>query len=68
MVNVTIAVSDPSKVEEEKIKKCLPVGMKSVKAVTGGLKAAGLYLPNFGDMDDSIEVAVACVEVVILKQ
>jgi len=62
-VNVTIAASNPSKIDADRIKKCLPVGKKSVKAVKGGLKVPGLYLPHFGDMDDSIEVAVACVEV-----
>ncbi|MCG8485679.1 MAG: Lin0512 family protein [Clostridia bacterium] len=62
-VNVTIAVSDPDKIQEEKIKQCLPIGKKSIKAVKGGLKIPGLYMPQFGDVDDSIEVAVACVEV-----
>ncbi len=65
LVNVTIAVSDPEKIEEERIKACLPVGKKRVNAVLGGLKSPGLYYPKFGDLDDSIEVAVACVEVVI---
>ena len=33
--------------------------------MNGGLHFPGLYLPQFGDRDDSIEVAVAAVEVVI---
>ena len=36
--------------------------------VDGGLHFPGLYLPQFGDRDDSIEVAVAAVEVVVPKQ
>jgi len=67
-VNVTIAVSEPLNIDEERIKKCLPVGKKNVKAIKGGLKVPGLYLPHFGDVDDSIEVAVACVEVGISKK
>lgn len=63
IVNVTVAVSNPDKIDEERIKQCLPVGKKSVKAVKGGLKTSGLYYPDFGDSDDSIEVAIACIEV-----
>lgn len=62
-VNVTIAVSDPKKIDAERIKKCLPIGRKSVIAVNGGLKVSGMYYPVFGDVDDSIEVAIACIEV-----
>lgn len=66
-VNVTLAVSDPEKIDEERIKNCLPVGKKNIKAVKGGLKTSGLYYPAFGDTDDSIEVAIACIEVGIEK-
>jgi uncharacterized protein (TIGR02058 family) len=68
LINVTIAVSEPEKIQEDRIKKRLPIGKKSVKVIKGGMKISGLYLPDFGDKDDSIEVAVACVEVEILKQ
>lgn len=63
LINVIIAASNPEKIDEEKIKSCLPIGSKRVKTVLGGLKASGLYFPWFGDEDDSIEVAVACIEV-----
>lgn len=62
-VNVTLAVSDPEKIDVERIKKCLPIGRKNVIAIKGGLKVSGLYYPVFGDIDDSIEVAIACIEV-----
>lgn len=39
--------------------------MVIVKTVAGGLKTDGLYFTKFGDKDDSIEVAVACVKVEI---
>ncbi len=67
LVNVTIAVSKPEIIQEGRIGKCLPVGKVKVKAIEGGMNVPGLYLPDFGDIDDSIEVAVACVEVEILK-
>lgn len=68
LIHVTIAVSDPDSIQEDKIMQCLPIGKKSVKAVKGGMKVPGLYMPQFGDLNDSIEVAVACVEVGILEK
>lgn len=66
-VKVTLAVTRPEGIDEERIKKCLPVGKKIINAVKGGLKVPGLYVPEFGDTDDSIEAALACVEVIINK-
>lgn len=63
IVRVTVAVSEPEKIDPKRIKKCLPIGKKNVIAVKGGLKTSGLYYPDFGDADDSIEVVVACIEV-----
>lgn len=37
VVNVTIGVQDPSKVDTEKVKASLPVGKVTVTAVKGGL-------------------------------
>ncbi|WZL73976.1 Lin0512 family protein [Clostridiaceae bacterium 35-E11] len=62
-VNVIIAVTRPDAIDEERMKKCLPVGKKKIKAVKGGLKVPGLSIPEFGDSNDSIEAALACVEV-----
>lgn len=64
-VTVTVAASRPEEVDLESVAACLPVGEVTVKAVGGGLHVAGLYLPKFGDTDDSIEVAVAVVEVFV---
>ena len=66
-VHVTVAVSDPEKVDVAKVAEMLPVGTVDVKAVRGGLHVPGLYVPGFGDADDSIEAALACVEVEIRK-
>jgi uncharacterized protein (TIGR02058 family) len=63
LVKVTVAVSRPEEVVLEKVAECLPVGRVEVRAVVGGLKVPGLFVPEFGDKDDSIEAAVACVEV-----
>jgi len=64
-IKVTVAVSRPEEVKTQEIKKCLPIGTVEVHAVSGGLNMHGLYLPQFGDKDDSIEVAIAVVEVEI---
>ncbi|MDN5332416.1 MAG: hypothetical protein PWP45_1641 [Tepidanaerobacteraceae bacterium] len=63
IVEVTVAVSRPEEIDEDAIKELLPIGKKSVKAVEGGIGFSGLNLAQFGDINDSIEVAVACVTV-----
>ena len=64
-VKATVAVSRPDEVDIEKVKESLPVGEKEVIVTKGGLSVSGLYIPEFGDKDDTIEAALACVEVVI---
>ncbi|MDR3322410.1 MAG: Lin0512 family protein [Synergistaceae bacterium] len=66
LIKVTVAVSRPEAVVAGDIEKCLPVGRVEVNAVKGGLNVPGLLMPQFGDKDDSIEVAIACVEVWIV--
>lgn len=65
VVNVTVAVSRPEEIDEEVIKSVLPIGEKYVKAIKGGMKVSGLNVPAFGDKDDSIEAAIACITVYI---
>lgn len=62
-IQVTVAVSRPEEVDRQAVAACLPIGKVDVRAVEGGLTVPGLYLPQFGDRDDSIEVAIAAVEV-----
>lgn len=64
-INVTVAVSRPEKVSLPEVRACLPIGTVEARAVSGGLNLPGLFLPQFGDQDDSIEVALAAVEVII---
>lgn len=66
-IHVTVAVSDPEAVDAAAVVKALPMGTVDVKAVMGGLHTSGLYVPKFGDVDDSIEAALACVEVEICQ-
>jgi uncharacterized protein (TIGR02058 family) len=67
LVTVTVAVSRPEEVETARVAACLPVGKVEVKAVRGGLTVPGICVPAFGDKDESIEVAIACVEVGIVE-
>ncbi|WP_255374397.1 Lin0512 family protein [Tissierella sp. P1] len=62
-VEITIAVTKPEEIDADRIKQCIPIGKKNLKAVYGGLKVPGLYIPEFGDKDNSIEAALACIEV-----
>lgn len=64
-INVTISVSRPEEVNTSEVGSCFPVGKVKVHVVKGGMKTDGLYFTNFGDKDDSIEVAIACVKVEI---
>lgn len=66
LLDITLAVTRPKEVEEEKILKHLPIGRKKVTIVEGGLKIRGINIPKFGDVDDSIETAIACIEVYII--
>lgn len=62
-VHVTVAVSRPEEVDCAAVGSLLPIGAIDVEAVRGGLRVPGLCVPAFGDSDDTIEVAVASVEV-----
>ncbi len=68
LIKMTIAVTRPDEVDSESIKKYLPIGKKEVQVISGGLKVRGINVPEFGDVDDSIEAAVACIEVCIIDK
>lgn len=63
VIELTVAVPFPEKVEGEQVLGEIPFGRKTIRAVKGGMQAPGLYLPELGDADDSIIVANACIEV-----
>ncbi|NMA49695.1 MAG: hypothetical protein GX947_08000 [Tissierellia bacterium] len=66
VIKVTLAVTKPEEVNEDRVKACLPIGKKEIIVKKGGLNIPGLFIPDFGDKDDSIEVVIACVEVEII--
>ncbi|PIH03208.1 Lin0512 family protein [Clostridium combesii] len=65
VVNVILSTTQPEKIDKEKIKTYLPVGEVKVQSVSGGFNVPGIFIPEFGDSDNSIEVAIACIEVYI---
>lgn len=62
-IHATVAVTRPEEINPADIAACLPIGKVTVNAIGGGLRVPGLYLARFGDSDDSIEVAIAALEV-----
>ncbi|SHJ10668.1 Lin0512 family protein [Desulfofundulus thermosubterraneus] len=63
VVDVTVAVPHPGKVDGARVLAEIPFGRKSIKVINGGMQVPGIYLPGLGDTDDSIIVANACIEV-----
>jgi uncharacterized protein (TIGR02058 family) len=68
LVKATIAVSEPEKIDVERMKACFPIGQKEICPVKGGLTVPGLFIPEFGDKNDTIEAALACIEVGIINK
>ena len=54
-IKVTVAVSKPEEVDAERIKAQLPIGRVKVETVKGGLIIPGLFIPQFGDKDNTID-------------
>lgn len=66
LLKITIAVSRPNEVDKNAIRAYLPIGQTEIEIITGGLKVKGINISEFGDTDDSIESAIACIEVCII--
>ncbi len=64
-IRATVAVTRPDDVDVNAVASVFPVGTVEVVAVPGGLSCGGLCIPDFGDCDESIEAAVAAVEVYV---
>jgi uncharacterized protein (TIGR02058 family) len=64
-IKVTVAVSDPDAVKLDEIAAVLPVGKVTLNAVKGGLTIPGIMIERFGDKDDTIEAALAALEVFV---
>jgi uncharacterized protein (TIGR02058 family) len=65
VLKVTVAVTRPEEVDVKQLEQFLPVGKKEFTIVEGGLMIKGLNISEFGDMDDSIEASIVCIEVCI---
>lgn len=63
MIEANIGVSRPENLDIEALKKLFPVGTVTINAQKGGLTAAGLFFPGFGDTEDTIEAAIVSVTV-----
>ena len=64
-IRATVAVTRPQDVDTQEVAGVFPVGTVEVVPVQGGLRCDGLCIPAFGDCDESIEAAVAAVEVCV---
>lgn len=64
-VDVLIAAPKPDEVDLERVKGEVPIGGKSVIAVSGGMMAQGLCVPKFGPDCDQIMVVNAALTVYV---
>ena len=62
-VEVLVACPQPDTVDTEAVEAVLPIGTKSVRAVSGGMRAKGVCVDRFGQACDTILVANAAVTV-----
>lgn len=65
VLKVTVAVSNPEGVDTRELEKILPIGKKEFTVISGGMKISGVSVAALGDKDDSIEIALVCIEVFI---
>lgn len=64
-IRANLSVTRPEEVDTEAVKAIFPVGEVEVFVFRGGLRIGGLFIPDFGDRDESIEVALAAIEVYV---
>lgn len=62
-VEVLVAVPMPEQVQADVVLSVIPFGRKTLQAVSGGMRAPGLYQPELGDQSPDIIVANAAVTV-----
>lgn len=65
-IEITLACSSPEQIRCDEMLEIVPIGTPRVKVVHGGMKISGLYAPEFGDKNESIEVVIASMEVGII--
>ncbi|EMS81478.1 Lin0512 family protein [Desulfotignum phosphitoxidans] len=64
-VDIVVASPKPEDVDLLQVEKMAPIGKKTVSSVNGGMRVAGLCVPNFATDCDQIVVANAAVTVSI---
>ncbi|MFX1357853.1 MAG: Lin0512 family protein [Promethearchaeota archaeon] len=65
IVHVKIGVPYPENLDEKKVLKAIPFGVKDIEVEKGGLIAKGIKIDELGDTSDKIIVCNAAVSVSI---
>ncbi|MEL6223556.1 MAG: Lin0512 family protein [Cyanobacteria bacterium J06627_8] len=65
IVDVQIGVPNPDLVREEEVLAVLPFGQKTLRLETGGMIVEGRAIPELGDKNDDMIIAVAAVTVFV---
>lgn len=63
LVDVTIAATEPEKVDKKAVLEVLPFGAKTINVVSGGMSVSGMLVESLGDKTDAIVVVNASVTV-----
>jgi uncharacterized protein (TIGR02058 family) len=63
IVEVKIAVPHPDRVRESEVLDVLPFGRKTLTLESGGMTVEGRAIPELGDKNDEMLIAVAAVTV-----
>ncbi len=63
LVDVTLAASEPERVDKEAVLEELPFGTKTINVTTGGMSVPGMLVESLGDKTDAIVVVNAAVVV-----
>jgi uncharacterized protein (TIGR02058 family) len=58
-IEVLVAAPRPEEVDLERVKESVPIGQKNARAVSGGMMAQGLCVPQFGHCDQIVVVNAA---------
>jgi uncharacterized protein (TIGR02058 family) len=65
VVEVRVAVPYPEQVRQEEVLAVLPFGRKTLQVEQGGMVVAGRAIPELGDRNDDMLIAVAAVTVLV---
>ena len=66
-VHVKIGAPFPENINEKKILKAIPFGVKSIEVVKGGLIDKGIMIKELGDTSDNIIICCASVSVSVIS-